>query len=85
MSETKTYGVGPSAEKKNIGANHSTVARLHDDGSVTVDDKKVFDPKEDEFSLLEDDGELSDQAEGKDEGPVGFDQTSRTSSKNSDN
>lgn len=78
MSETKTYGVGPSAEKKNIGATDSTEARLHDDGSVTVDGKAVFDPADDKYELKGKDGELSDQAEGKDEGPVSIDQTSRT-------
>jgi len=75
---TPTYGVGDSAEKLNIGATHSTVSRLADDGSVSVDDKKVFDPKEDSVAYKGDDGELSDQAEGKDEGAVSVDQTSRT-------
>lgn len=78
MSETKTYGVGPSAEKLNIGASHSTVSVLHDDGTVTVDGKTVFDPSTDPIEIDEQDGELSAQAKGEDEGPTGFDQTSRT-------
>jgi hypothetical protein len=76
MSET--FGVGDSAEKLNIGATVNADSKLHDDGSVTDKGETVFDPKEDKVKLIQKDGDLSDQAEAKDEDPADFDATSRT-------
>lgn len=45
--KTKTYGVGPAAEKLNVGPATDTVSVLQADGSVKVDGKTVFDPAKD--------------------------------------
>jgi len=74
---SETFGVGDAAEKLNIGATVNADSKLHDDGSVTDKGEKVFDPKEDAVKLIQKDGELSPQAEGKDEDPADFDATSR--------
>lgn len=66
MSNSETYGVGPAAVKKNIGATVNAVSVLQDDGSVVDNGEVVFDPKDDAVALKQDDGKLSAQAEGED-------------------
>lgn len=62
MSSTKTYGVGPAAEKANVGGlvNEETV--LDAEGKTYVDGKLTFDPSADPIALIADDGEFPDAA-----------------------
>lgn len=52
---TPTYGVGPAAEKMNVGPNVGVVAALQADGKVKVDGDVVFDPSEDKVARVNDD------------------------------
>lgn len=66
MGNSETYGVGPAAKKLNIGATVNSVS-VQENGKVTDQDGVVFDPAVDKIALQQEDGELSDQAEGKDQ------------------
>lgn len=66
MSNSESYGVGPAAKKLNIGATVNSVS-VQENGKVTDQSGVVFDPEVDKIALQQEDGELSDQAEGKDQ------------------
>lgn len=54
-SETKTYGVGPSAEKANIGGDINQYNIVDEKGRAFQDGELVFDPTENPHELLQDD------------------------------
>lgn len=63
MSKTPTYGVDAASEKANVGASHSTVSKMDDEGRVFVDGVAVFDPTTDPISQIAEDGSLNGDAE----------------------
>lgn len=55
----KTYGVGPGAEKLNVGPATGTNSKLNADGTVTdKDGEVVFDPKDDAVELKQADPDI---------------------------
>lgn len=56
---TENYGVGPSAEKMNVGLPHSQVSRMEPTGKVVdKDGETVFDPETDGLKVRTDDPDI---------------------------
>lgn len=66
--ETKTYGVGDSTEKKNVGASVDAVSIQDEYGKVYDKGELVFDPTDDAIEIEQEDGydEEPDEDKGED-------------------
>jgi hypothetical protein len=66
--KAKTYGVGPSAEKKNVGQDINAFSRQDEYGKVYEDGDVVFDPTDDAIEIEQEDNAGQDDDERVDDG-----------------